>query len=72
VAAAKTPISADSMTNELLRIPAQSAVLGSEQHYAEEGPARTVSIDGFSIHAHPVTNAEFTEFVSATGYLTIA
>jgi formylglycine-generating enzyme len=60
------------VTNELVRIPAQSAVLGSEQHYAEEGPARLVSVDGFWIQTHQVTNDEFAEFVSATGYVTIA
>jgi sulfatase modifying factor 1 len=60
------------VTNELVRIPAQSAVLGSEQHYAEEGPARLVSVDEFWIQTHQVTNDEFAEFVSATGYVTIA
>jgi sulfatase modifying factor 1 len=60
------------MANELVRVPAQSAVLGSEQHYAEEGPARLVSVDGFWIQTHQVTNDEFAEFVSATGYVTIA
>ena len=60
------------MTNELVWIPAQTAVLGSEQHHAEERPAHPVSVDGFSIQTHQVTNAEFAEFVSATGYLTVA
>ncbi len=60
------------MTNELVWIPAQTAVLGSEHHYPEEGPARPVSVDGFWIQTHQVTNDEFTEFVSATGYVTIA
>jgi formylglycine-generating enzyme required for sulfatase activity len=60
------------VTNELVRIPAQTAALGSEQHYAEERPARPVSVDAFWIHTHQVTNAEFTEFVDATGYITVA
>jgi formylglycine-generating enzyme len=60
------------VTNELVLIPAQGAVLGSEQHYPEEGPARLVSVDGFWIQTHQVTNDEFAEFVSATGYVTIA
>ncbi|MDT5235337.1 MAG: formylglycine-rating enzyme, partial [Mycobacterium sp.] len=60
------------MTNELVWIPAQTTVLGSEQHYPEEGPARPVSVDGFGIQPHQVTNAEFSEFVSATGYVTVA
>ena len=58
--------------NSCLAIPAQTAVLGSEHHYPEEGPARPVSVDGFWIQTHQVTNDEFAEFVSATGYVTIA
>ncbi|GAC1638229.1 MAG: hypothetical protein NVS4B6_08030 [Mycobacterium sp.] len=60
------------MTNELTWIPPQTAVLGSERHYGEEGPVRTISVDGFWIQRHQVTNAEFAEFISATGYLTVA
>ena len=47
-------------------------MLGSDRHYPEEAPARSVTVDGFWIQARPVTNADFTEFVSATGYLTVA
>lgn len=53
-------------------IPPQTAILGSDRHYPEEAPARPVSVDGFWIAAHPVTNAQFAEFVDATGYLTVA
>jgi formylglycine-generating enzyme required for sulfatase activity len=53
-------------------IPAQTAVLGSDEHYPEEAPSHSVSVAGFSIEAHPVTNAEFAEFVAATGYVTVA
>jgi formylglycine-generating enzyme required for sulfatase activity len=60
------------VTNELVPIPAQTTVLGSDQHYAEERPSRPVSVDGFSIQTHQVTNAEFDEFISATGYVTVA
>ena len=53
-------------------IPAQTAVVGSDDHYPEEAPAREVTIDGFWMQRHQVTNAQFGEFVSATGYLTVA
>src|SRR5919202_1469574 len=53
-----------SVTNELVWIPPQTAVLGSDHHYAEEGPARPVSVDGFWIQTHQVTNTDFAEFVS--------
>ncbi len=60
------------MTDDLIWIPAQTAVLGSDEHYPEEAPSHSVSVAGFSIEAHPVTNAEFAEFVAATGYVTVA
>jgi len=53
-------------------IPPQTAVVGSDDHYPEEGPAREVTVDGFWMQRHPVTNAQFGEFVTATGYLTVA
>ena len=56
----------------LARIPPQTAVLGSDAHYPEEGPTREVSVDGFWMQTHQVTNAQFAEFVSATDYVTVA
>lgn len=35
-----------------------------------EGPIREVTLDPFYIDRYPVTNAQFREFVDATGYLT--
>jgi formylglycine-generating enzyme required for sulfatase activity len=57
---------------ELVKILGQTTVLGSDRHYPEEAPARPVTVGDFWIQARPVTNADFTEFVSATGYLTVA
>ena len=37
-----------------------------------EGPPHAVKVDGFWMDEHPVTNAEFEEFVKATGYITTA
>ena len=59
-------------SRDMVRIPAQTAVLGSDRHYPEEGPAHAVSVDEFWIMPHQVTNAEFAEFVDATGYVTVA
>jgi len=53
-------------------IPAQRAIVGSDDHYPEEAPAHQVAVEGFWIQPKQVTNAEFAEFVSATGYLTVA
>jgi formylglycine-generating enzyme required for sulfatase activity len=59
-------------TSELVRIDGGSFRMGSDDHYPEEAPVHTVSVDGFSISPTTVTNAEFTSFVDATGYVTVA
>jgi sulfatase modifying factor 1 len=46
--------------------------MGSEHFYPEEAPVRMVSVAGFSIDIHAVTNAEFSKFVRKTGYVTVA
>jgi formylglycine-generating enzyme required for sulfatase activity len=46
--------------------------MGSETHGREEAPVRRVSVNGFWIDRHPVTNAQFARFVAATGYVTVA
>ena len=60
------------MTDDLVWIPAQTAILGSDDHYPEEAPARPVTVAGFFIQAYQVTNTRFAEFVDATGYVTVA
>ncbi len=47
-------------------------LMGSDDYYPEEGPARTVAVDGFWIEDRPVSNAAFTRFVEATGWITSA
>ena len=61
-----------SVTSRLVHIPGQTAMLGSDDHYPEEAPAREVTVGDFWIQPHPVTNAQFAEFVDATGFLTVA
>lgn len=46
--------------------------MGSTSFYPEEAPIHTVAVPSFAIERHPVTNAQFGEFVAATGYVTIA
>jgi sulfatase modifying factor 1 len=38
-------------------------LMGSDHHYPEEAPAHKVTVDGFWIDRHTVTNAEFARFV---------
>lgn len=46
--------------------------MGSTRFYPEEAPIHTVTVRAFAVERHPVTNAQFAEFVSATGYVTVA
>lgn len=46
--------------------------MGSDRHYPEEAPVHRVAVDGFWIDRHPVTNAQFQQFVEATGHVTVA
>src|SRR5258708_21108093 len=49
-----------------------SFLMGSNNFYPEERPVRRESVRGFWMATHPVTNAEFGQFVSATGYVTFS
>ena len=47
-------------------------LMGSDRFYPEERPARNVRVSAFWIDTCPVTNREFSQFVDATGYRTLA
>ena len=53
-------------------IPAGTFKMGSERHQPEERFTHVVRVDGFWIDRHEVTNAQFKQFVDATGYVTLA
>src|SRR5262250_352313 len=53
-------------------IPGGTFLMGSNDHYPEEAPAHQVTVDGFWMDKHVVTNEQFNRFVEATGYLTFA
>ena len=57
---------------EMVWIPGGPFVMGSDRHYPEEAPAHKVTVHGFWMDSHAVTNAEFTRFVDETGYVTLA
>jgi len=56
----------------MVRVPGGTFLMGSNDFYPEERPVHRVSVDGFWMDEHPVTNAEFRRFVKATGYVTVA
>lgn len=49
-----------------------SFMLGAAAEYDEEGPPRSVVVKPFAIDRTEVTNAQFAQFVKATGYVTMA
>lgn len=53
-------------------IPDGSFQKGGGAIYVEERGSSTVHVDGFAIHVHEVTNAQFATFVAETGYVTDA
>jgi formylglycine-generating enzyme required for sulfatase activity len=58
--------------SDMIWISGGTFVMGSDSHYPEEAPAHKVSVDGFWIDRHSVTNRQFAEFVADTGHLTVA
>ncbi len=68
-----TPQSAD--TTEMIKLDGGSFLMGSNDRTFPadgEAPVREVTLDPFWIDATAVTNAQFTQFVDATGYVTEA
>ena len=53
-------------------IPGGTSRMGSDKHYPEERPVHRVTVDGFWIDPHPVTNDRFARFVQETGHATFA
>ena len=60
------------MLTELVEVPGGTYRMGSTSFYPEEAPIHTVVVAPFAIERHPVTNAQYAEFVAATGYVTLA
>lgn len=60
------------MLTDLVGLPGGSFRMGSTSFYPEEAPVHTATVAAFAVERHPVTNAQFAEFVAATGYVTVA
>ena len=58
-------------SRHMVWIPGGAFQMGSNDFYPEERPAHRVTVDGFWMDEHPVTNAEFRRFVKASGYCTM-
>lgn len=66
--------SGDSSTKGMAFIPAGSFLMGgdNEQASPDEFPKHPITINAFWMDSTEVTNAQFQEFVDATGYITMA
>ncbi len=62
----------DKLLKDMVWVPGDTFLMGSDDFYPEEGPVHRVSVSGFWMDEHAVTAAEYRRFVSATGYVTIA
>jgi sulfatase modifying factor 1 len=60
------------MTGDMAWIPGGTFLMGSDRHYREEAPAHRVRVDGFFMDRNLVTNRQFSSFVAATKYRTVA
>ncbi|MCA8968755.1 MAG: formylglycine-generating enzyme family protein [Planctomycetes bacterium] len=59
---------------DMIRLPGGTFVMGSDSALGgpDERPPHRVSVDAFWLDRHEVTNAQFSRFVEATGYVTTA
>jgi len=72
IAPEKATSATDPPCEGMVWIPEGTFLMGSDRHYPEEAPAHRVSVEGFWMDRHTVTNREFGKFVEATGHVTVA
>jgi formylglycine-generating enzyme len=59
-------------TRDMSFIPGGTFLMGSDNHYPEEAPAHTATVEGFWMDKFAVSNEQFERFVENTGYITVA
>ncbi len=69
---AKISVKARRALTPLADVPGGNFRMGSDEHYAEEGPSHSAEVEAFRIEVTPVTNRQFRSFVRDTGYRTVA
>jgi formylglycine-generating enzyme required for sulfatase activity len=54
--------------SEFVRIPGGRFAMGSTEGQEDEAPVHVVHVDAFEIGVYPVTRAEYSDFLQATGH----
>ncbi|GEO07454.1 hypothetical protein AAE02nite_51180 [Adhaeribacter aerolatus] len=63
----------DTVETKMVWIPGGTFQMGSnDAAFPDSQPMHPVTVDGFWMDEHEVTNAEFAKFVQTTGYVTVA
>src|SRR5438045_2311262 len=57
---------------EMVWIPGGTFTMVSDHHYREEAPTQRLTVTGFWMDKHTVTNKQFQRCVKATRYVTVA
>ncbi|BFM39258.1 formylglycine-generating enzyme family protein [Synechocystis sp. LKSZ1] len=57
---------------EMVVIPGGTFRMGADNQWIEERAAEAVTVNAFCMDSHEITNAQFAQFVQATGYVTVA
>jgi formylglycine-generating enzyme len=57
---------------DMIWVPGGTFIMGSERHYLDEQPVHRASVEGFWMDKHTITNEQFSNFVDATNYVTVA
>ena len=57
---------------DMVFIDGGTFMMGSDKFYPEEKPVHKVTVNGFWMDKCPVTNKAYSDFVSATNYITVA
>jgi formylglycine-generating enzyme len=57
---------------KMVWIPGGTFLMGSDKHYPEEAPAHEVTVEGFWMDRHTVTNEEFRKFVEEGAFASLA
>ena len=65
---AKPPFVNPTDGSRLVHVPAGTSRMGDDTGPRPERPAHPVTLDGFYLAQHPVTNAQYRRFVAATGH----